>query len=167
MADLQTENAPIRIFAAGKTVADVPFGSIPEEDVIDEASIIVKSRGYIGFEYYDKPFSHKNELWSYTIQDENVNQKFVYYYLLTQVEKFQRKAKACSVKLPQLSVGDTDNFKVPVPSLAEQERIVMILDKFDALVNDISVGLPAELTARRSQYEYYRGKLLTFNEYAH
>ena len=49
-------------------------------------------------------------------------------------------------------------------SLSEQERIVSILDKFDALVNDISVGLPAEIAARRKQYEYYRNKLLDFKK---
>ncbi len=48
--------------------------------------------------------------------------------------------------------------------LDEQERIVTILDKFDALVNDLSIGLPAELKARRQQYEYYRDRLLTFEE---
>ena len=53
---------------------------------------------------------------------------------------------------------------IPIPSLAEQERIVGILDKFDTLVNDISVGLPAEIEGRRKQYEYYRNKLLTFKE---
>ena len=50
------------------------------------------------------------------------------------------------------------------PPLDEQERIVAILDKFDALVNDLSIGLPAELNARRQQYEYYRDRLLTFSE---
>ena len=50
--------------------------------------------------------------------------------------------------------------------LPEQARIVAILDKFDALVNDLSVGLPAELAARRKQYEYYRDRLLTFEEAA-
>jgi type I restriction enzyme S subunit len=50
--------------------------------------------------------------------------------------------------------------------LDHQQEIVGILDKFDALVNDISVGLPAELAARRSQYEYYRNRLLTFEEAA-
>ena len=53
-------------------------------------------------------------------------------------------------------------FKIPIPPLEEQERIVSILDKFDALVNDISVGIPAEIAARRKQYEYYREKLLHF-----
>ena len=56
---------------------------------------------------------------------------------------------------------------IPVPPLEEQERIVAILDKFDALVNDLSVGLPAELAARRKQYEYYRDRLLTFEEGRH
>ena len=52
--------------------------------------------------------------------------------------------------------------KIPVPSMEEQNRIVKILDHFDDLVNDISSGLPAEIKARRQQYEYYRAKLLTF-----
>ena len=52
--------------------------------------------------------------------------------------------------------------RIPVPPLKEQERIVAILDKFDALVNDFSSGLPAEIEARRKQYEYYRDQLLTF-----
>lgn len=53
-------------------------------------------------------------------------------------------------------------YKIPIPPIAEQQRIVSILDRFDALVNDISIGLPAELAARRKQYEYYRNRLLTF-----
>ena len=54
--------------------------------------------------------------------------------------------------------------KIPIPSLQEQERIVKILDKFDKLINDISEGIPAEIKARRKQYEYYRNKLLSFEE---
>jgi len=66
---------------------------------------------------------------------------------------------------PSISDSKVKSFKIPIPSLAEQKRIVTILDKFDSLVNDISIGLPAELKARRQQYEYYRNKLLTFKEY--
>lgn len=56
------------------------------------------------------------------------------------------------------------NLEIPVPPLQEQERIVKILDKFDKLINDISEGIPAEIEARKKQYEYYRNKLLSFEE---
>ncbi len=55
-------------------------------------------------------------------------------------------------------------FRVPVPSLDEQRRISGILDQMNALVNDLSSGLPAEIAARRKQYEYYRDRLLSFPE---
>lgn len=54
--------------------------------------------------------------------------------------------------------------KIPIPPLVEQERIVSILDRFDTLCNDLTSGLPAEIEARKKQYEYYRDKLLTFKE---
>lgn len=57
-------------------------------------------------------------------------------------------------------------WEIPLPSFAEQRRIAAKLRHFDALVNDLSVGLPAELRTRRQQYEYYRDRLLTFPEAA-
>jgi len=63
---------------------------------------------------------------------------------------------------PLVTGGLLKSLKVCLPPLSEQARIANILDKFDSLVNDISAGLPAELNARRKQYEYYRDKLLTF-----
>lgn len=54
--------------------------------------------------------------------------------------------------------------EVPIPEVSEQRRIAGILDKFEALTNGLNAGLPAELQARRQQYEYYRDKLLTFEE---
>ena len=54
------------------------------------------------------------------------------------------------------------DFPVLLPSLAEQQRIVDILDRFDSLTNDLTAGLPAEIEKRRQQYEFYRDKLLTF-----
>lgn len=65
--------------------------------------------------------------------------------------------------VPNMNADDVKKLSIPIPPPAEQERIVAILDKFDKLVNDISAGLPAEIKARRKQYEYYREKLLTFN----
>ena len=57
---------------------------------------------------------------------------------------------------------DLVEFPVPIPSPMEQERIVAILDKFDALTNSISEGLPREIALRQKQYEYYRDLLLSF-----
>lgn len=161
MQALHKENAPVRIFAGGSTIADVDYCDLPKKDVIDKPSIICKARGYIGFEYYDKPFSHKSEFWSYTI-DKNANQKFVYYFLINQQEHFQKLAKANSVKIPQLKVSNTDNFQIPLPPLAVQNEIVELLDKFDTLANDLTSGIPAEIEARKKQYEYYRERLLSF-----
>jgi type I restriction enzyme S subunit len=63
-----------------------------------------------------------------------------------------------------LNAKKIKDYPVPLPPLQEQERIVLILDKFDTLVNDLSIGLPAELNARRQQYEHYRDRMLTFDE---
>ena len=54
--------------------------------------------------------------------------------------------------------------KIPVPPLELQLDIVYTLDNFDSLINDPIFGLPAEIEARRKQYEYYRDRLLTFPE---
>lgn len=51
---------------------------------------------------------------------------------------------------------------IPIPAYEEQVRLATILDRFESLVNDLSKGLPAEITAVQQQYEYYRNKLLTF-----
>lgn len=63
---------------------------------------------------------------------------------------------------PQFNTGAISQVKIPVPPLAEQRRVADILDRFDALTNDLSSGLPAEMEKRRRQYEHYRDKLLTF-----
>jgi len=65
---------------------------------------------------------------------------------------------------PKLNQKNLNSIKIPFPAPKEQERIVTILDHFDALCNDISAGLPAEIEARQRQYEYYRDKLLNFEE---
>ena len=87
------------------------------------------------------------------------------YYLLRSApvqEEFARRAGAGTVK--NLNADIVRSVVIPVPPRADQQRVVELLDRFDALVNDISIGLPAELAARRQQYEYYRDRLLMFQE---
>ena len=69
---------------------------------------------------------------------------------------------AKGAKMPRGSKDDVMNYKIPITSLSEQQKIVDILDRFDTLTNDLTSGLPAEMEKRRQQYEFYRDKLLTF-----
>jgi type I restriction enzyme, S subunit len=95
-----------------------------------------------------------------------MNPKFVSYFFQTQNFQSQKQRHITGTKVRRISGGSLAKMLIPVPELEEQERIVKILDDFDLLLNDLSVGLPAELRARRQQYEYYRDKLLTFEEAA-
>ncbi|WRC99355.1 restriction endonuclease subunit S [Helicobacter pylori] len=162
MKELHSEIGKVRIFAGGATKADINYKDISKKDIINCESVIIKSRGNIGFEYYNQPFSHKNEIWSYSSKTNQMLVKFLYYYLSNNQDYFQKLAQSSSVKLPQLSVSDTDEYEVPIPPLEIQQEIVKILDQFSLLTTDLLAGIPAEIKARKKQYEYYREKLLTF-----
>jgi type I restriction enzyme S subunit len=92
----------------------------------------------------------------------NQNPLYISHFLQTEIFRSQIKKFVSSGKISSIHALGLSKALIPIPPLPEQERIVEILDKFDALVNDISEGLPAEIQARRKQYEYYRNKLLTF-----
>ena len=99
------------------------------------------------------------------INNSKVLPKFVMYFLQTpefKVNQLDKLTGASSMK--NITMTNIRKFKIPLPSIEEQERIVNILDKFDKYCNNISEGLPAEIEARQKQYEYYRDKLLTFKE---
>jgi type I restriction enzyme, S subunit len=94
--------------------------------------------------------------------NKEISEKYLkYYFENTLTQQMNNEARGGAIKNVS-SVDVLKKIQMPIPSLSEQERIVSILDKFDSLVNDISVGLPAEIEARRRQYEFYRNKLLTF-----
>lgn len=61
-----------------------------------------------------------------------------------------------------MTAPELKKVEIPIPSLDVQNRIVQVLDNFDAICTDLNIGLPAEIEARQKQYEYYRDKLLTF-----
>ena len=95
-----------------------------------------------------------------TIKTLDYNQRYLYYFLLVNQSKIYKQVRKASI--PRLSKDVLGNLSIPIISLEEQQRIVDILDKFDAYCNDLTQGLPAEIEARQKQYEYYRDKLLTF-----
>ena len=91
---------------------------------------------------------------------EDVDLRFMYYYL----QNYNLNKLAKGGGQPLITGGQIKELEINLPPLTEQKRISKILDKFEKLTNDITVGLPAEIELRRKQYEYYRNKLLSFEE---
>ncbi|WP_455596891.1 restriction endonuclease subunit S [Cloacibacillus porcorum] len=90
--------------------------------------------------------------------------KWVYYQISQTTYYDYMESVQKGAAYPAVSDAEVKRYKIPLPSPSEQERIVAILDKFDALINSITEGLPREIGLRQKQYKYYRDKLLTFKE---
>ena len=90
------------------------------------------------------------------------NPKYMAYLFQTASFFNYKKKKATGTKVIRLTGDAMGNYLAPIPSLEEQQRIVSILDRFESLTTSLQSGLPAEIAARRQQYEHYRDKLLTF-----
>ena len=117
--------------------------------------------GFVGYQF--------NPFWlgplCYRIQakdSKKVLNRYLYYYLSCFNEKILAFKKEGGT--PAVNASDLVGITIELPSIDEQKRIIAILDRFDSICNDLSAGLPAEIEARQKQYEYYRDKLLTFEE---
>ena len=110
----------------------------------------------------DDKFTLNQRIGAFTVRRHDlINTKYLYYVLNrnSQLLKYDNGADQTNLRKNEIL-----NILIHVPSIEEQQRIVNILDRFDTLCNDLSEGLPAEIEARRKQYEYYRDKLLSFEE---
>ena len=97
------------------------------------------------------------------VPSEQMNPRFVYHYIASYFYAYIQIASVSS-SVTSLRRPMFLKFPIPVPSFEEQARIVAILDKFDALTNSITQGLPREIELRQQQYEYYRDLLLNFSK---
>lgn len=139
-----------------------PSGYVPayntEPDTITTPSRGQGGIGYVGYQ--------KTRFWCgplcYRIRStsELLSTRFLYHVMANAMTDIVGLANMAGV--PALNKKDLVGFPVPIPSPAEQERIVAILDKFDTLTNSASEGLPLEIALRQKQYEYYRNLLLGF-----
>jgi len=124
--------------------------------------ILISAAGTIGRTviYDGKPayYQDSNIVWIDNDEKQVLNKYLFYFYSL------QPWQSSNGGTISRLYNDDIRKTKIPLPPLAEQERIVAILDRFDALTADITNGLPAEIAARQKQYEFYRDKLLSFKE---
>ena len=157
MKEIATPDGSVRIFAGGKTVIDANEKDIPNANITRVPAVLIQSRGVIDAVYYDKPFTFKNEMWAYTTFNQK-SVKYLYYILKSNIQTFRDAASGMGA-LPQISLGVTEEFEIPVPPLPVQEEIVRILDAF----TELQAELQAELQKRKQQYNYYLDNLLNFN----
>ncbi|MFP5995811.1 restriction endonuclease subunit S [Helicobacter pylori] len=130
----------------------------------DGENITIASRGeYAGFiNYFNEKFFAGGLCYPYKVKDTNeLLTKFLYFYLKTnEIQIMENLVFRGSI--PALNKADIETLTIPIPPLEIQQEIVKILDQFSALTTDLQAGIPAEIKARKKQYEYYREKLLTF-----
>ncbi|GAA8829484.1 hypothetical protein BTM158_07560 [Helicobacter pylori] len=130
----------------------------------DGENITIASRGeYAGFiNYFNEKFFAGGLCYPYKVKDTNeLLTKFLYFYLKTnEIQIMENLVSRGSI--PALNKADIETLTIPIPPLEIQQEIVKILDQFSILTTDLLAGIPAEIEARKKQYEYYREKLLTF-----
>lgn len=137
----------------------IPLGYYHKNNVIADTTFIISagSAGEIG--YSDVDFWAADDVY-YFVTKNDLKSRFLYHFLITQQQKIYSQVQRSSV--PRLSKTAFEKLLIPIPSLEEQEHIVSILDKFDALTTSLTEGLPKEIELRQKQYEYYRNMLLSF-----
>ena len=158
MSKQKTEKYSVPIISNG--IGENALYGYTDAPKVEEPAVTVAARGTIGYaEYRDYPFYPIIRLLTAIPKDSTiVNTKYLYYCL---------QGKQYSVPMggiPQLTAPELKKVEIPIPSLDVQNRIVQVLDNFDAICTDLSSGLPAEIEARQKQYEYYRDKLLEFEK---
>lgn len=127
-----------------------------------EIVVIARSGASAGFvSYWNEPI-FVTDGFGYEAKDRVIISKYLYYALKNIEQELNNMKRGAGV--PHVSGEALLQVKIPVPNLERQKEIIEIVDRFEALCNDISTGIPAEIEARKKQYEYYRDKLLTFKE---
>ena len=139
-----------------------PAYYIDRANHIGEIVAVARSGASAGFvSYWDEPI-FITDGFGYEVKKEVAIPKYLYYVLKNKEIELNGMKRGAGV--PHVSGERLGEINLPVPPIEEQKRIISILDRFDAICNDLTSGLPAEIEARQRQYEYYRDKLLTFKE---
>ena len=127
-----------------------------------EIVAVARSGASAGFvSYWDEPI-FITDGFGYEAKKEVVAPRYLYYVLKNKEAELNGMKRGAGV--PHVSGERLGEINLPVPPIEEQKRVVSILDRFDAICNDLTSGLPAETEARQRQYEHYRDKLLNFKE---
>lgn len=133
---------------------------------LEVGDVLFSGTGTIGTTaIIDKPplnWNIKEGVYAIKPNKRKINSKFLMYLLQCQSVRDLYLSKAAGGTVQSVPMGEMKKLKIPVPPMDVQERIVKVLDNFDAICSDLGIGLPAEIEKRQKQYEYYRDKLLSF-----
>ena len=113
---------------------------------------------------YNNDWGMSETLYGIKVDESIILPHYLMYFLYSVAARKQFEPKITKGSVPHLKVKDLLDVKIPVPTIEVQRRIVNILSRFDKMCNGMIEGLPAEIEARKKQYEYYRDRLLTFKE---
>lgn len=149
-----------------KTQEKITFKGADKSRRVQKGNFILSNSMSFGRPYILKIDGCIHDGWlSIADFEEYVSPDYLYHLLSSNdIQQEMRKRASFGGAVQNLNADIVRALELPIPSFQEQARIVHILDRFDALTTDIANGLPAEIEARRKQYEYYRDKLLTFKE---
>ena len=153
-SQVATEEYGIPVYSNG--IGEKALYGFTKSPRITQPCVTISARGTIGYSaLHLQPFYPVIRL-IVAIPYKHLDVKYLFYIL--QMTTF----KSPQTGIPQLTIPMVKTYPIPIPPLETQAKIVSILDRFDALCHDLTQGLPAEIAARKKQYEYYRDKLLTF-----
>ena len=157
-APLNDEIGEYPFVNAGTTPSGYVSAYNTEPDTITTPSRGQGGIGYVG--YQSKRFWCGPLCYRIRSTSKSISTRFLYHVMSNSMKDIIGLANMTGV--PALNKKELVGFSVPIPSPDEQLRIVAILDKFDALTNSLSAGLPREIELRQKQYEHYRDMLLSF-----
>ena len=139
-----------------------PLGYFDDKNTLPNTTFIIAAgaAGEIG--HSKSEFWAADDCYFFKVPREKLNDKFIYYFLLTQKSKIVSQVRKASV--PRLGRNSVENIAIPIPPLDVQAEIVRILDTFTAVTAELTQELAKEKILREKQYQYYRDKLLSFSD---
>lgn len=162
LKQLAVNNGDIKILTTNNTNLFTSEELVKDSFIADDEIVCIPEGGNAIVQYYKGRFITGFNRIAVSSDINKLHTKFLYYVLVNKLNLISSFYRGSGIKHPDMS--KILDIIIPLPPLEKQKRIVNILDKFDALCNSLTEGLPKEIELRKKQYEYYRGKLFTFKE---
>ena len=161
LKELVVDGGNIKLLSTGQFDGYTTYDKA--NDLVNEDEVItIPSGGTANIKYYNGKFVDSGNILGKTANNSLYNLKYIYYYLLNNNKLIESFFRGSGVKHPNMI--NILKIQIPIPPIEVQKEIVQILDKFGELETELEVLLEAELEVRKSQYDFWRGKLFDNND---